>query len=183
VKPEDLRLVQPTDALREEFLAFRAEFPPDAEVPGLASMKTGDFDADLRNALNYAKGIGLTDGWVPAHTFWLVRDQKTILGVLQLRHSLTPFLEREGGNIGYSVRPSERGKGYATKILALALDEARRLGMKRVLITCDKENVASARVVQKNGGRLENEVASRVPGREFTQRYWIELSPSREGEM
>ena len=135
--------------MRKEFLAFRAEFSPTEDVPGLASMKTGDFDADVRNALNHAKGIGLAVGWVPAHTFWLVRNKTTIIGVVQIRHSLTPFLEKEGGNIGYSVRPSERGKGYATRMLAMALDEARHLGLKRVLITCDQRNVASARVIPK----------------------------------
>ena len=175
MKTERLQLFPPTIALREEFVAFRAEFSPNEEIPGLASMKTGDFDADVRNAVNHSKGIGLADGWVPAHTFWLVRNEKTIIGVLQLRHSLTPFLEAEGGHIGYSVRLSERGKGYATSMLGMALDEARRLGMKRVLITCDQRNVASARVIQRNGGQLENEVPSRQPDREITQRYWIEL--------
>ena len=85
------------------------------------------------------------------------------------------MLEAEGGHIGYSVRPSERGKGYATRMLEMALAEARRLGLKRVLITCDRKNVASARVIRKNGGRLENEVVSRLRDREFTQRYWLEL--------
>lgn len=177
---ENLQLIQPTETSREEFLVFRAEFPLNEDVPGLASMKTGDFDADVRNALNHAKGIGLADGWVPAHTFWLVRNERTIVGVLQIRHTLTPFLEAEGGHIGYSVRPSERGKGYATHMLGMALDEARRLGLKRVLITCDRRNVASARVIQKNGGRLENEIVSCLPGREFTQRYWIELNSERK---
>jgi predicted acetyltransferase len=172
---ETIQLIQPTETLREEFLAFHAEFPPHEQIPGLAGVDTGNFEVDVRNALNYAKGAGLPDGWVPAHTFWVVRNAKTIVGVVQLRHALTPFLEAEGGHIGYSVRPSERGKRYATRMLEMALDEARRLGLKRVLITCDRRNVASARVIQKNGGRLENEVPSRFPGREFTQRYWVEL--------
>jgi len=175
LKHENLQLIRPTDTLQEEFLAFRAEFPADQEIPGFASMSTGDFAVDVRNALNHAKGIDLPDGWVPANTFWLIRNGKTILGILQLRHALTPFLEAEGGHIGYSVRPSERGKGYASRMLAMALDEARRVGLRRVLITCDRRNVASARVIRKNAGRLENEVVSRRPDREFTQRYWIEL--------
>jgi len=175
VKGENLQLIQPTETLREEFLAFRREFPAQHPIPGLVGVDTGDFPADVRNALNYAKGVGLPDGWVPAHTFWVVRNKKNIVGVLQLRHTLTPFLEAEGGHIGYSVRPSERGQGCATRMLAMALEEARRLGLKRVLVTCDRENVASARVILKNGGRLENEIPSRQPDREFTQRYWIEL--------
>jgi predicted acetyltransferase len=181
VTKEALQLIQPNSTLREEFLAFRSEFSPSDDVPGLASMSTGDFEADVRNALNHAKGVGLRAGWVPAHTFWMVRNKTKIVGVVQIRHSLTPFLEKEGGNIGYSVRPSERGKGYATRMLAMALDEARYLGLKRVLITCDQRNVASARVIQKNGGRLENEIVSRLPNRKLTQRYWIELT--REGKV
>jgi predicted acetyltransferase len=175
VKRENLRLIQPTESLRKEFLAFRAEFPAGQEIQGLPGMNTGDFDADVRTALNFAKGIGLPDGWVPSHTFWLVRNGMTILGVINLRHSFTPFLEAEGGLIGYSVRPSERGKGYATRMLGMALDEARGMGLERVLITCDRKNVASARVIQKNGGLLENEIVSHMQGREFTQRYWIDL--------
>jgi len=175
VKPEKLELMQPSLGFRQEFLAFRAEFSPQEEIPGLASMNAGDFDSDVRNALDHAKGKRLRKGWVPANTFWLVRNGTTIVGVLQIRHKLTRFLKAEGGHIGYSVRPSERGKGYATRMLGMALTEARRLGMKRVLITCDRRNIASARVIQKNGGRLENEIVSTVPGREFTCRYWIEI--------
>jgi predicted acetyltransferase len=127
VKHENLQLIQPIEALRKEFLAFCAEFPSGKEIPGLASMMTGNFVIDVQNALNHAKGIGLPDGWVPTHTFWLVRDGKTIVGVLNLRHALTAFLEGEGGHIGYSVRPSERGKGYATGLLAMALPEVRQI--------------------------------------------------------
>jgi predicted acetyltransferase len=172
---DNLKLIQPTESLKEEFSDFRGEFPSDEAIPGLASMTTGHFAKDVRNACDHAKSIGLPEGWVPAHTYWLIRDDRTIVGVVNLRHELTPFLEKEGGHIGYAVRPSERRKGYATQMLNMTLSEARRLRMKRVLITCDKNNVASARVIQKNGGMLENEVATGQQGCEITQRYWIEL--------
>ena len=115
-------------------------------------------------------------GWVPGHTFWLVRNQQRLIGVINVRCGSTPFIESEGGHIGYSVRPTEQGKGYATRMLQMAIARARPLGLTRVLITCDKRNVASARVIQKCDGVLENEVPSLVAGREITQRYWIELS-------
>jgi predicted acetyltransferase len=77
-----------------------------------------------------------------------------------------------GGYIGDGVRPSERRRGIATKMIALALDECRKLGMERVLMVCDKENVGSAKSIQNNGGILENEIE--VDG-VVEQRYWIEL--------
>ena len=84
------------------------------------------------------------------------------------------YLRDFGGHIGYGVRPSERRKGYATLMLRLVLDKARAMGIERVLITCDKDNLASARVIQKNGGVLDSESYSEQAKR-VTQRYWIEL--------
>lgn len=106
--------------------------------------------------------------------FWLVRGQR-ILGTIRIRHELTPELTVVGGHIGYDVRPSERGKGYACRMLALALGKARGLGLRRVLLTCSKANAASAAVILHNGGRLENEVPSPDSPGELMQRYWIEL--------
>ena len=89
-----------------------------------------------------------------------------------LRPRLTEKLEDRGGHIGFAVRPSERGKGYATLMLKLVLEKAKQLGLRRVLVTCDKDNLASARVIQKNGGQLNTESISKQFGK-MTQRYWI----------
>lgn len=97
-----------------------------------------------------------------------------VLGVAKLRHMLTPTLEDIGGHIGYSIRPSERGKGYGTLILALTLDCARELGLSRVLLTCDTENIRSARVIMRNGGVLTSEGYSPLRGARVS-RYWIAL--------
>ena len=78
----------------------------------------------------------------------------------------------DGGHIGDGVRPSERRKGYATAMIALALDECRKLGIEKVLMVCNKENTGSAKSIQNNGGVLENEI--NVEG-ETVQRYWIQL--------
>lgn len=78
-----------------------------------------------------------------------------------------------GGHIGDGVRPSERRKGIATKMISLALDEYRKLGLQKVLMVCDKDNVGSAKSIRNNGGVLENEII--VDG-VVEQRYWIELA-------
>lgn len=111
---------------------------------------------------------------VPDSVFFLLDEERDrLLGAVNIRHELNEFLLREGGHIGDGVRPSERRKGYATEMIRLALEECRRLGIDRVLMTCDKDNVASARSIVKNGGVLENEFVN--SDGEIEQRYWITL--------
>jgi len=109
---------------------------------------------------------------VPASTYFAFVDGK-IVGNIQIRHRLNDYLITVGGHIGYSVRPTERRKGYATKMLALALDRCRELGLEKALVACNKDNVASSRVIQKNGGVPENEYLEE--NGTIVERYWIRL--------
>jgi predicted acetyltransferase len=121
-----------------------------------------------------AAGIGLPEGYVPQTTFWSVVEDE-IVGVIRIRHYLTPWLEQEGGHIGYEIRPSYRGKGYGKRQLQLALEKLREWGWSKVLITCDENNAASARVIEANGGKLENIII--LPDNDLpVRRYWITLS-------
>lgn len=97
-----------------------------------------------------------------------------IVGMLDLRHRLNDFLAEYGGHIGYSVRPDERRKGYAKRMLALALPEARRLGIDRVLITCDEDNEASRRTILSNGGVFDRNTWLEDE-KQTVSRYWIDL--------
>ena len=107
-------------------------------------------------------------------TCWLVDDGGVIAGVSRIRHSLTARLLAHGGHIGYYVRASYRGQGHGTQILALTLIEARKLGLERVLLTVDSDNLPSIRVIETNGGVMEDE---RVDSEGLRyRRYWIDLT-------
>ena len=112
-------------------------------------------------------------GWIPDTTlFCLDKDRNIFVGAVNIRHYLNEDLMRNGGHIGDGIRPSERRKGYATAMIALALEECKKLGINRVLMCCDKENIGSAKSIIRNGGVLQNEIAD---DNHIAQRYWIQL--------
>lgn len=104
---------------------------------------------------------------VHADSYWVTAGH-TVIGFLQLRHSLNEYLLEAGGHIGYSIRPTYRGRGHATRALRLALDRARELKLDRVLVTCDDDNLASIKTIEGAGGLLEDVRLDK-------RRYWIAL--------
>lgn len=131
---------------------------------------------DYRKFDDYLQNLEITNptqGLVPDSTFFcLDEDQDLFVGAVNIRHYLNDRLLLDGGHIGDGVIPSQRNKGIATQMIGLALEECRKLGIDRVLMVCDKDNIASAKTIQKNGGVLENEPV--VDGI-VQQRYWITL--------
>jgi len=170
-----MELVELTEALEDAYMEFLEEClaAGDSHKQGDYDRARTDFAGLLRRQRNNAEGLDLPQGWVPQKKFLLVGGGR-VLGSISVRYWLTEALKDFGGHIGYTVRPSERGKGCATEMLRLMLDKARRWGLARVLLTCNKDNPASARVIQKNGGRLESESFSKRAGR-IMQRYWVQL--------
>lgn len=166
---EDPVLIEPAAEWEEQFRAYAADFEAAREPFAFPE----DFSAYVKRLRDESEGRGLPNGYVPCDTFWLVCRDGSIVGESSLRHRLTPALEDCGGHIGYAVRPSARRKGYGTRLLALTLQKAEELGLRRVLITCAPTNAASARIIEKNGGRLASEDLNRQ-GRP-TLRFWIDL--------
>jgi predicted acetyltransferase len=107
------------------------------------------------------------EGIVLCDYFWIT-DGEEVVGFLALRHELTPWLLDQGGHIGYSVRPSRRRQGHAARALALALIRAKELGLDRVLLTCDEDNLGSRRTIESAGGVYEDT-------RQDKRRYWITI--------
>ena len=137
---------------------------------------------DVNQLINYLQdmkqGINLSAGLVPC-SFMLAYDQnQQLVGRVSIRHELNDFLFQEGGHIGYAVLPEYRYKGYATDILRQALIYCQdELKLSKVLLTCDDDNIGSLKVIEKNGGRLEN-IVQRGNNKTLCRRYWIQLSPS-----
>ena len=135
------------------------------------------FNVDYHDFPAYLESVGEQKGdekFVPASTFFLLDEENDrLLGACNIRHYLNDSLLQHGGHIGDGIRPSERRKGYATAMIGLAKEECRKLGIKRILMTCDKTNIGSAKSIINNGGVLENEVEN--PDGTLEQRYWIEL--------
>lgn len=172
----DIRLILPTREYKEKIEAYKKGLlDGGSEMDGCGSLRNDDVDTWLKKSNDHRKGKNLPDGFVPATQYICVRksDDK-IVGMLQIRHTLTDFLLNYGGHIGDSIAIDERKKGYGKAMLALGLKKCKLLGMDKVLITCMDTNIASRKCIMANGGKYED---SRFePNKAVTlERYWIDL--------
>ncbi|KAA0784385.1 GNAT family N-acetyltransferase [Bacillus wiedmannii] len=170
-----MKLLKPTNEYSEQIMEYREAFLHADEQPhGSSSLQNfAALDEWFEKVSKQELGENLQGNRVPSSQF-LSFEKGELVGFVNIRQRLNEELLRESGHIGYSVHPNERRQGYATKQLKLALYEAQKLGLQKVLITCDKANIASAKTIQKVGGVLENEVVSSHTG-EIVQRYWVKI--------
>lgn len=174
-----MELVVPSEQYKESFIKAIEEFHAVESVEGrvVYDLKIEDllsnFSSYISKLLLNAEGKDLPEGFVPQTTYWLV-DNNEFIGTLHIRHTLNDHLLKEGGNIGYDIRPSKRRLGYGNKILELALSKAKEIGLTKALITCDETNIGSKKIIEGNGGIIENRIELKK-GKPFKLRYWIDL--------
>lgn len=170
----NVRLQKPTVEMEAQYHDFALEWAQSGEeiTPYSARLLGMHYPTWLSETAKIEDPATCPAHLVPAFTYFLIAEDGKILGAINIRTHLNDYLSRIGGHIGYGVRPAERQKGYASLMLSLALPIAKQLGMNKVLITCDRHNIASAKTILKNGGILENEVQE---DGEVTQRYWITI--------
>jgi len=165
-----MKLVRPAPEWEREHRSYIDEWGPARLVPSSFNIEPfSNYGEYLENLSQIEKG---TDKWVPATNYFLVENGR-VLGMMNIRHELTDFLLNVGGHIGYSVRPAERKKGYASMMLAEGLKVCNELNVRRVLVTCDKENIGSAKVILNNGG-VEDRSFTEQDGT-VTRRFWIDI--------
>ena len=114
----------------------------------------------------------LFEGFCPTSIFWLVKNNEYI-GRISIRHELNKWLLNYGGHIGYEICPTKRKSGYGKTILKLGLDKAKKMGLRKVLITCDSDNIASKKIIELNSGKFENKLVMDTGVEKL--RYWIYL--------
>lgn len=154
----DILLVRPDETMLDEIAAYReAMLAAGDSLDGCSGLQDYESaEAWLQHVRDMENPETCPPYLVTATLYVAVRKTDfRIVGMIDLRHRLNDFLAEYGGHIGYSVRPDERRKGYAKQMLALALDEAKKRGINRVLVTCDDGNTASAHTILANGGVFE----------------------------
>ncbi|MGT2960549.1 GNAT family N-acetyltransferase [Streptococcus caballi] len=175
---ENLKLVEPSSAYLEQLTDYKKEFEVSGEhMHGNAGLIYFD---DLTDWLNYVAvnkaGQNLPSNRIPASAFICIRESDAkMIGICNIRHNLDlPHVFNVMGHIGYSIAPSERHKGYGKEQLRLALIEASKLGIDRVLVTCEESNIGSEKTILANGGVYENTYHDESDGSNM-KRFWIEV--------
>ena len=171
---EQFLLVHPSPTWGKAIMDYRQEFlDAGSSMDGSGSLRRCETAEEFleRTAL-FADPDTVPEGYVEATQFlWVRKSDGVLVGMIQVRHRLNEKLERWGGHIGYSIRPSERGKGYAVPMLAAVLPYCRHLGLEKVLVTCDATNEPSRRIILANGGVFDGTAVSDED--ETVERYWI----------
>lgn len=178
MKEEDIiKLVPATEVSAEKVMQLRQSFLSAGErsINGSRGLHNYDNYEDWLWLVKECEKPDNTLLGVQASTYFAVRvSDGTVVGCIELRHTLNESLAVIGGHIGYSVVPLERRKGYATKMLELVLLEAKKAGLDKVMLTCDTDNVSSCKTIERCGGKREQETPFVLDGETYFK-YWIEL--------
>lgn len=171
-------LIRPTSKYASQIVAYRQEFLDAGDsMDGTGPLRRiGNPEEYIKTCAEYEDPDQVPPHLVPATQFLFVRksDDK-LVGMIQVRHRFNDYLEKYAGHIGYSVRPSERRKGYAKEMLRMALPFCREIGIDRVLITCIDGNIGSEKTILANGGLYEYTIHEPNENEDL-KRFWIEFT-------
>ena len=171
---EKLYLKYPSLDDKSEWIDYTNEYFSKNESVVVSGFKKNDNYSDWVKRLDDERNGIVRDDRVPASVYFLMNGDR-IIGCISIRHNLNNEMLKEfGGHIGYNIRPSERYKGYGTKMLYFALFKCRELGLSDVMVTCKKDNIGSMKIIENNGGKLYKEIF--VPEEDdIFKIYWINV--------
>ncbi len=152
-----ITLRRPVKDYETEAIAFKQEFIDNGEktINGSELLdQMESYDDWLKSVQDNASSDTVNPSWVVTDTYFAFDENDRIIGIIDLRHELNDFL-KDFGNSGYSVRPTERRKGYATQMLRLILERAHQIGMEKIQLSVERSNEASVKTILKNGGKYE----------------------------
>ena len=169
-----MRLLRPSIEYKQQVLEYRNEFIENGDdLAGTSYLRKYDIYEEWLNFVLDNEQDSTKHTEVTANVFLAIREEDNkLVGIISIRHTLNKYLYNYGGHIGYSVKRIERQKGYAKEMLKIALEKCKKLEIKKVLLTCDANNIASIKTIKSCGGTLENEVKDNDT---VIQRYWIKL--------
>ncbi|CUS48796.1 MAG: putative acetyltransferase [Idiomarinaceae bacterium HL-53] len=168
-----MHLVKPSIQYQNSYHQYIQELGDEERYPFPLDFPYEDFPNLIKRLDEIELGINLPDGYVASSTYWLINEDE-ILGVSNLRHTLNEKIEFMGGHVGLGIRPSLRNHGFGRRLMELTLAEARKKGITCAHIHCEKENIASARLIQAVGGFLHSEVTGEAHP-SVVQRYRVNL--------
>ncbi|MGO5065365.1 MULTISPECIES: GNAT family N-acetyltransferase [unclassified Clostridium] len=173
---EKIILVRPNKNFRESAEEYKREHFQygENELPGSSLLNKLPYDKWLELIKNNSNEKTVTSDWVVSSTFFaVIKSNSKIIGMIDIRHTLNDFLKNYGGHIGYGVRPKERCKGYATQMLKLGLQYCKTIGLNKVMLGCNKDNLASRKTIINGGGVLEKEFVH--SDGKTVQIFWISI--------
>ena len=174
---EELLLIRPTNEYANQIAEYRQEFIDAGDsMDGCGSLRSIEDQYEyVQKSMNYESLKTLPKDKVLATQFMLIRkNDNKLVGMIQVRHYFNDYLEKYAGHIGYSVRPSDRRKGYAKEMLKKALTFCREIGIDKVLIACFDGNIGSEKTIIANGGVYESTVHEPHADKDL-KRFWIKL--------
>jgi len=172
---EELELILPTAEYKAQIEKYKQDMlDAGSGMDGCGSLRNDDFETWLKKCNDWREGKNLPEGYVPSTQYICVRkSDNKVIGMFQIRHTLSDFLLNYGGHAGDSIAVDERNKGYGKKLLALGLKKCKELGIDRVLVTCKDTNIASRKCILANGGQYEDTRTIKEENINL-ERYWID---------